>query len=366
MVGTPAYGGLAYVSYMMSFLATQKFLNEHDIEIEPCFLTNESLIPRGRNTCVAKFMADKRFTHLLFIDADVNWAAQSVLRLIEHDRDIIGALYPKKGYEWNKLLKNPQVMQILENAKNQNRDLTEAETAHIRAKLMSFVVNLDKNKPQIRDGVVSVKHIGTGFMLIKRSVFEKMSDAFPECKYDDDINVLRGDENDYLYSFFDCEIHKLSEKRHYLSEDYLFCKRWTDLGGEIFADITVPLTHTGTHSFAGNFAIAHNVRMTQTPVQQSPSPGPGLITPQNSPVSTSIAGEEKVEVAPLVRGKAPSMTITPQPIADISEAVAVAPMGSPMKSVVATPAPVKAAAPPPVSAARKPISPADVGKLKIA
>lgn len=365
MVGTPAYGGLAYVSYVMSFLATQSFLKDHDVEITPCFLTNESLIPRGRNTCVAKFLNNPSFTHLLFIDADVNWAAPSVLKLLEHDRDIIGALYPKKGYEWNKLLKNPQIMQMLMQAQQQNRDLTEMEMAHIRAKLMSFVVNFDKSKPQIINSVASVRHIGTGFMMIKRSVFEKMGDAFPELKYDDDIGALQGTENNHLYAFFDCEIHKLSEKRHYLSEDYLFCKRWTDLGGEIYADLAVSLTHTGTHSFAGNFAISNNMMVApQAPPAVAMAP-PAVAKTATPPVAMPTPTEKNVEKAPkMIITPKPVQGSEPKPIRDISEATVVAPMIEAVETAEAAKVAetTKVAEAP---AQRVKVSPADVGKIQI-
>jgi hypothetical protein len=314
MIGTPAYGGLAYVSYVQALLSSMQFLAQHNVYIEPCFLTNESLIPRGRNTIVAKFLNNKKFTHLLFIDADVNWGPTSILKLLNHDKDIIGALYPKKGYEWQKLTKNKEIIKMLNTATQENRDLTEIEIGHIRTKLMSYVVNLEASNLNVNQGLLQVKHLGTGFMMIKRNALEKMSDAFPELKYDDDINCLQGTENDHLYAFFDCEIHKLSVKKHYLSEDYLFCKRWTDLGNKIYADISIPLTHTGTHSFAGHFAVAHNFVTGAPGAAATPSESEQPIVP-----STPVAEPRMVvERQPVIVG--------PQPVKSIAEAVAVAPI----------------------------------------
>jgi hypothetical protein len=314
MIGTPAYGGLAYVSYVQALLSSMQYLAQHNIYIEPCFLTNESLIPRGRNTIVAKFLNNKKFTHLLFIDADVNWGASSIMKLLQHDKDIIGALYPKKGYEWQKLTKNKEALKLITTAAEENRDLTDTEIGHIKTKLMSFVVNLDPANLEVSQGLLQVKHLGTGFMMIKRNALEKMCDAFPELKYDDDINCLQGTENDHLYAFFNCEIHKLSAKKHYLSEDYLFCKRWTDLGNKIYADITVPLTHTGTHSFAGNFAVAHNfVGTASPPVVAAASPPPQPMPPAPVPPQMSVVREP---------------VIGPTPIKSLDEAVAVAPLAT--------------------------------------
>ena len=39
----------------------------------------------------------------------------------------------------------------------------------------------------------------------------------------------------------------------FLGEDYAFCKRWTDLGGKIYANVDAYITHYGTHGFRGRF-----------------------------------------------------------------------------------------------------------------
>ena len=315
MVGTPAYGGACFVSYTLSLINSIKFCSQHQIYIEPCFLTNESLIPRGRNTVVAKFLNDPTLTHLLFIDADVSWAPGSIVRLLNHDKDIVGAFYPKKGYEWQNLLKNKDILAMLNKASAENRDLTDQETKQIRAKLMSFVVNLEQGKTEVRNGLLQVKHLGTGFMLIKRQVLEKMTEALPELKYDDDINILTESENKHLYGFFNTEIHKLSAKTHFLSEDYLFCKRWTDMGGEIYGDVNIPLTHTGTHSFAGHFAMAHSFRpLVEQPAKQE--------TSKVEQETSKVEDEPKMTIVKSPVNEAPQ----PRVIENINQAGSVAPL----------------------------------------
>lgn len=290
LVGTPAYGGMCCVSYTSSLIQTIKHCASVGIDVEPCFLANESLIPRGRNTIVAKFMNDPTYTHLLFVDADINWSPTSVPRLVAHDKDIVGALYPKKGYDWQKLIKNKEVLKVLNTAAEENRELTEIELGHVRTKLLSFVANLRQKESKIQNGLVSLLHIGTGFMMIKRSTLEKMMERYPDRKHDDDIGALSASENKYLYALFDCEIHQLSAKKHYLSEDYLFCKRWTDMGGEIFADISVSLTHTGSHSFAGNFAVANNLtRLPSEPAKTSSTAAPEETTRKTNTATTATA-----------------------------------------------------------------------------
>lgn len=254
-IGTPAYGGQIFAGYVASLLQSQAYLAKQNppILLETCFLTNESLITRGRNTIVAKFLNDPTFTHLLFIDADISWHPTTIQKLVAADKDIIGACYPKKGYHWNNLDKVLPYITTVEDGKVKMKDMDSNTEAFMKANLMNYTMNYSTDR-QVQNNLLNVKHIGTGFMLIKREVLEKMAAAYPETKYDDDINILSDDENRYLYALFNCENHKGSDgKIHYLSEDYLFCKRWIDMGGQIHAEVTSPLTHSGTHSFQGHY-----------------------------------------------------------------------------------------------------------------
>jgi hypothetical protein len=360
MVGTPAYGGQCFVGYSLSLINSIKHCMTRGIDIEPCHLTNESLIPRGRNTIVAKFLADPTLTHLLFIDADITWAKGTIERLLNHNQDVIGALYPKKGYDWQNLVKNPEAFAILQRATEEKRKLTDQEIGQIRAKLMSYTVNLSEDKA-IRRGLLSVKHLGTGFMLIQRHVLEKMCDAFPQLKYDDDINILTPEQNKHLYAFFDCEIRQLNPKRHYLSEDYLFCARWIDLGGKIYSDITIPLTHTGTHSFAGSFATGVNfkTRAASTPSITSSMVGSGSTT-SVTPSSGVTDPKMTVQRTPAITTATPPPA--PAPISNLQQAGRVAPA----PAVVTTPQSGSTTTAPPVSSASSVHHPLPPGQIQIA
>jgi hypothetical protein len=280
-IGTPCYGGQCFNTYVRSLLQTVQYFKERDLSIslEIRFLTNESLITRGRNLIVAQCLADKEATHLLFIDADVSWHPSTIEKLFNADVDIIGAVYPKKAYKWSKL--NKILSEIKHHLSDQKTDKTENDKpldpkveAFIKANLLDYTINYSDNN-YIKDNLLEVKHIGTGFMLIKRQVLEEMCKTFSQCKFEDDTGLLTEFENQHLYSLFDCEVSKESNgKSHYLSEDYLFCKRWRSMGGKVYAEVTSVLTHTGTHSFQGNYLASlrfgpeqHNM-LTHPPVIQ--------------------------------------------------------------------------------------------------
>ena len=85
--------------------------------------------------------------------------------------------------------------------------------------------------------------------MIKRNVIEKMQKGFPYTKYVDDVNFLNGDENINAYALFDCGV----ENNHYYSEDWLFCERWTNMNGSIWANISINLNQIAPHNYQGSF-----------------------------------------------------------------------------------------------------------------
>lgn len=215
------------------------------------YLSNESLITRGRNCLSAMFLENKDLTHLLFIDADISWRPEDVLKLAKHDKDIVGGCYPKKKLNLQRI---PQLVDEIR--KLQTPETPDFNFHLLESKLYDYVVNYlpDTNtNPCIENGLMKVKHIGTGFMMISRNCFEKMIQEYGEMtKHNDDHGGLSESQRDYLYALFDTDI----VDGHYLSEDYTFCKRWVDIGGDIFTDLTIRLSHAGTYVFKGDFGAS--------------------------------------------------------------------------------------------------------------
>ncbi len=237
LVATPCYGGQVFQGYLGSVLGLQRICDKIGWNLIVKTHGNESLIPRGRNLYVAMTLGHKEIDYLLYIDADITFQPESVIRMVQEDKDITCGIYPKKGINWGK------VSEITKN--NQNVD-------NLEQKSLDYVVNIDNGHISIQKGFMRIKYGGTGFMLIKRGVIEKMVEAYPETKYTNDIQGYNAPElvNNF-YALFDCIIHP--ESNRYLSEDYLFCERWTKIGGEIWADISTKLIHTGAYDFKGNF-----------------------------------------------------------------------------------------------------------------
>jgi hypothetical protein len=75
---------------------------------------------------------------------------------------------------------------------------------------------------------------------------------------DADIGFTREHSHDELtgspnrFALFECMIDPVTGT--YLSEDFAFCRRWTDIGGEIWADLDSRLDHVGPSVFRGDVA----------------------------------------------------------------------------------------------------------------
>lgn len=212
-IGMPCYGGLVSEPTMTSLLRFVLMAHRFNMHWSLDTMVNESLIPRGRNNLMAKMMTNEKATHFMFIDADIRFQPESIFQMLSYEKDVIAGLYPKKSIPTN------------------------------------YVINL-LPQTKIQGDIFTVDTAGTGFLIFKREVYQKLIDAHPETKYVDDVGLGKNFEPN-MYAIFDC---KIDEKGHYLSEDWLFCRRWRALGGEIWAHSKVLLNHIGHYEFQGDLA----------------------------------------------------------------------------------------------------------------
>ena len=244
-IATPCYGGQIGEPYFRSMMRLAILCNKYDIQFTVSTLANESLITRGRNTLVSFFMEHPEATHLFFVDADIEFDPNDMLRMVAYDKPITVGAYPKKAINWDSIVSAAR------------RDETETP-ATIEGHSSNYVVNFDflkddkgvaQNQIQIRDNLIKLKDAGTGFMCIQRQVIEQMFKEYADLKYANDINVDEKFEK-HMYALFDTMIDP--ESRRYLSEDYTFCRLWQQMGGEVMLDPRTGLNHVGHYTFRGN------------------------------------------------------------------------------------------------------------------
>jgi len=210
--------------------ALQKLASKENINIELDFTGNESLVHRARNISVARFLHKSNATHFMFIDADIKFDPESVIRLLRSGHGVSVAAYPLKGINWD------QAAEAIKQG-----DTRDPE------KLSSYLVlNFNKGNATITDGFIECLDGPTGFMVITRKVIQDMYNNYPELNC---INDHRNRDLTGYCAIFDCMIDP--ENRRYLSEDYAFCRRWQQMGGKIYADVNTTLGHVGNIRFTG-------------------------------------------------------------------------------------------------------------------
>lgn len=247
---TPCYGSVCFVNYVFCIIKTKEVFKYYDIPLKIEFCKNDSLVTRARNNLVAKAMSDVTVTHLMFIDNDITWDPVNIIKLIIANKPIVGGIYPLKKYNWEKLANDPEYIKKMIEKKNNSRvkNIMDDDLL-VQYSLLNYNLNHIGNSIKIENNLTEVRHVATGFMMIKRGVIEKMSEAFPHTKYIDDVNYLEEHENKYAYALFDCGV----EDGHYLSEDWLFCNRWKKIGGKVYIDVSINLSHTGIEQYNGSF-----------------------------------------------------------------------------------------------------------------
>jgi len=234
MIATPMYGGMCTGSYVSGLMATINKMREVGVATFWVQISNESLITRGRNE-LARIFLEKGFDYLMFIDADISFDGQGVAQLMAADRDVACGIYPKKEVNWDSVGKA---------AKDGKEGLQDYGGA--------FVFNMigDATAETDKEGMIEIRHGGTGFMLIKRRVFEELRPHVKTYRVSTHRDPVT---NEYVkpltYEFFSTAIDHTGAL---LSEDYNFCELWRSNGGKVYANPFIKLEHVGTYVYTGD------------------------------------------------------------------------------------------------------------------
>ena len=238
-VATPVHSECS-IHYTQALLKFQKQCMMNNIMVSFALLKS-SLVTQGRNLCVANFLKDPANpTHLLFIDSDIDFTFNVIMKMLKFDREVIATPYPMKHIHWDQIWNKIQ--------KGNIKNIEELKRAG-----HTYPIKLDNHTGKdipVVDGVMEVSHAPTGCMLIKRQVFDKMIKAYPNDKIEQ-ATVINGMAviNEYNYNFFDT-IHDPETKKYY-GEDFGFCKKWTAIGGKCYCYITEDITHVGEYAYNG-------------------------------------------------------------------------------------------------------------------
>ena len=234
-IATPMYGGQCFGFYAQSLLMAHNHLPQSGISVSVSFLFNESLIQRARNLLAHQFMQSNA-THMMFIDADIKFNPADIPLMVQADKDIICGIYPKKEINWDTV------------KSAMDKGVPNEQLKHHTG---AFVVNLVDYKEQVTVPInepLEIWNGGTGFMLIKREVFEGMKDKLPTY-LNNVLDMKNPDNGQRITEYFATLIEQ--ESQILLSEDYYFCKKAREMGYKVWAAPWVQLAHVGTYAFEG-------------------------------------------------------------------------------------------------------------------
>ena len=235
-VATPMYGGMCAGFYTQAIIQLLTTCQANGVDVEYSFMFNESLITRARNSLTHAFMQTD-CSHLMFIDSDIKFRAEDVIHMIRAEKDILCGIYPKKEINWY------SVKAAMD--RGVPFDQLKSHTGSFVVNLVNYVgeVTVPINTP------VEIFNGGTGFMLIKREVFDKLGELVPS--YSNDVVDLGGKmkQSEPIKEFFTTSIEPGTNRL--LSEDYHFCRIWRESGGQVHAAPWCQLSHIGTYAFEG-------------------------------------------------------------------------------------------------------------------
>lgn len=213
MIATPAYNGMVHLNYLNSIME----LTKENISFTLANLGNESLITRGRNTLFSIFIKNEQFDYLLFLDADIFISGKDVKKMIETNKDVIGAAVPLKGmnngspvYNFGKQLG----VEILPNG----------ESIHLVEKIGTAVFMLSR-----KAALSLVDYSKSTGNIYKKSMLTKNGEVLPEEQY----------------NIFQTSV----EREEYQSEDFFVCNRLRELGYNIYMMDSVVTKHAGMVQF---------------------------------------------------------------------------------------------------------------------
>ena len=230
-IATPCFGCQVAHTYASSIIALQAECAMRGVAVHFEFIGNESLVERARNILTARFL-ETDSTHLMFIDADIGFSPEAVFKLLDFDKAVVSAVYPKKAINW------PLV----------EAKLQAGSDEPIRQMGLDFNINIIGQEESKEGDFVRVLDTATGFLMIKRHVIEEMYEKFRDELFA--VNDLQGHNIKDYVAIFACMIDPVTKR--FLSEDYAFCRRYQQLGGDIWACTKTELSHTGVSQFTGD------------------------------------------------------------------------------------------------------------------
>ena len=245
-VATPMYGGQCAGVYTKSCTELATLAAKYGIDVRFFYLFNESLITRARNYLVDEFIRSD-CTHLMFIDSDIGFDPNYILTMAammddedeNNEYDVLCGPYPKKTIAWEKV------------AKAVDKGYADDNPSALDAFVGDYVFNPVPGTTEIKlNEPVEVLEGGTGFMMIKKKVFDRFAEKWPDYSYrPDHVRTKNFDGSREIMMYFQALID--DKTKRYLSEDYMFCQYARESDSKVWYLPWMELKHVGMYIFGG-------------------------------------------------------------------------------------------------------------------
>jgi hypothetical protein len=238
-IATPMYGGMAAGIYTASMVQLPAVFLRNRVDSLYAFTSSESLVPNARNVLTHQFL-ESQATHLMWIDSDIGFNPTDIVSMLIADRDIVCGIYPKKEVDWAQVARAAEAGVPPEELSN-----------HAGSFAVKLLERSAGGFDADSDGLLEVAAGGTGFMLIKRGVFDTLSEVVPD--YAPDRRVIK----EFYATTIDPESGRL------ITEDYHFCRQARSRGFKIYAAPWAHLFHAGTYVFDRRFDLDGLIKVSE-------------------------------------------------------------------------------------------------------
>jgi hypothetical protein len=237
LICLPTYSEEVHINFAFSLLDLTRALTNSGTTYETLHVASSHII-RARNFFANYFLSRPEFTHLLFLDTDMKFPAEAVLKLLAANKTLSGVAYPFRRFDLDRSIAQADAGITMRQWLEKHADYTFAPVTNAEGDL-DFV-----------NGFAEARHIGTGVFLAQREAFE-VTKPFTACyappkQYESLIPSGK------FYGFFET----IEEDGLYLGEDVSFCIRARQAGLSIWALIDQTVVHYGASEVSGQYLQA--------------------------------------------------------------------------------------------------------------
>jgi hypothetical protein len=233
-IATVCPTGLCDAGYVGCLVQTVALLRDANVSASVVLSYGDALVGRARRELVDKILCDPEVTHMIFINPDLTWQPEDVLKLLVADKDVVGGVTPRSRYDFAGLLQASTADWVASKRDSILEGFVSDEEA-VRYRLVGYNVTLDPHADMIiQNNITSVRCLSMSFLLVRCEAYRQLFDAFGQAVF-------------------------ASERRDdgtYEDPDEAFCRRWTSLRGLVHADLSIALSLVSRETFHGNILSA--------------------------------------------------------------------------------------------------------------